>query len=207
MHTICLPSLKTKSWWVISSATAFVFFFLFLSLFSGCIHCGEAWGEGRRSRAPSDQGEPKKGETPQLRCGDEWQKKKGGKGKREKNVFRLHREGWSLSLSLSLIIYYCLLFCHSFSSLLYISSLLTCLFLSVFLSWTFFFSCLACRLALLFLHFLFFFKSPTPWIYRGRTEKWGSTDSFFLFVCFLVTFALTQAKRGGIEKKKKTEKV
>lgn len=181
MHTVRLSSLKTKSWWVISSATAFVFscFFLYFCL----IHCGEAWGEGGRSRAPSDQGEPKKGETPQLRCGDAWQK--GGKGKERRTCSdSIAKAGLSLSLFLFVIIYY-LLFCHSFFFLIVHQFLVDLLVLS----WTFFFFLLGLPLALFIFCFLFFFKLSQPVVLsRGELKSGGGTNSFFLLLLFVSLF-------------------
>ena len=157
MHTIRLPSLKTKSWWVISSATAFVFFFFcFFLYFLVAFTAERPEGKEEGVAHPQTKANPRRVRHRSCDAVMNGKKKKGEKEKERRTCSdSIAKAG--LSLSLSLIIYYCLLFCHSFSSLLYISSLLTCLFLSVFLSWTFFFSCLACRLALLFLHFLFFF--------------------------------------------------
>ena len=186
MHTIRLPSLKTKSWWVISSATAFVFFFsVSFSIF--WLHSLRRGLRGRKKESRTLR--PRRTQEGwDTAAAMRWwmaKKKRGKRKKREERVQTPSRRLVSLSLSplLFTIAYYFVIvflpYCIS------VPCWLACFFLFFFLE-HFFFSCLACRLALLFLHFLFFFfKSPTPWIYWGRTEKWGSTDSFFFFCLFV----------------------
>ena len=114
-------------------------------------------------------------------------KKKGEKEKERRTCSdSIAKAGLSLSLSplLFTIAYYFVIvflpYCIS------VPCWLACFFLFFFLEHFFFFLLGLPFGTFVFTFSFFFFKSPTPWIYWGRTEKWGSTDSFF-FVCLFVS--------------------